>query len=589
MARTLQLGDSGPDVKKLQQVLNARGTGRHYPTLAVDGRLGPRTMWAYQDLGWALGFLPETLNHGVTATAQELLADPAKRSQGQLDRARERAPRMALRTIAFDGTPVFWGLAKALKRARQHGWQGQLNSADRREGVAERYGKQSQAKLYACFTNSEATGSCSCSSCNPANPPGRSSHELRADGSDAFPGPVGRVLRWWELGLDCSQSVQLVAKLGSLGYAVHRPYSSPSEAHHVNFKADPGPVVDLPDSVDDAVPIGIPPFDPIADPLPTDALEPAGDVAVVEERVPAGVSAGASNGSAGDDASFAGPSAAPTLASARASAAPPIHAEEDRLADASSGASLEDDVPAPADDLTMLAGDTALLDDVAPAGDGVIHLVAGPAAVQGLDVSYYQGDIDWRKVRNAGHRFTFVRATYGADDVDPKFGPGRLRAMKEAGIVRGYYHYAYPSGGDAVTEARHAVRTIEAAGGLVKGDLPLALDLEETQLGPAATYKWASDFCEEVKRLTGRGCIVYTGPYFWRDKVGDPPRPPIQGAVLWIAHYEVSRPAVPRAWRHRGWSFWQFTSSGSCPGIQGRVDQNHWQGSQAEFDALRLR
>src|SRR5215210_5636570 len=145
--RTLQVGDDGPEVKKVQRDLNARAKPRFYPRLRADGRLGPRTMWAYQDLGWALGLLPETLNHGITPGAQKLLGDPSRRTSAQRDRARERSARMATRTIAFDGTPVFWGLAKALQRARERGWGGTLDSADRRKGVAERYGKSSQARL----------------------------------------------------------------------------------------------------------------------------------------------------------------------------------------------------------------------------------------------------------------------------------------------------------------------------------------------------------------------------------------------------------------------------------------------------------
>src|ERR1700710_3042360 len=112
MVRTLQVGDEGPDVTKLQRDLNARARARYYPPLLADGRFGPRTLWAYHDLGWALGLMPDTLAHGATPTAQQLIADPSRRTPEQFDRARDRTARMATRTIAFDGTPVFWGLAK---------------------------------------------------------------------------------------------------------------------------------------------------------------------------------------------------------------------------------------------------------------------------------------------------------------------------------------------------------------------------------------------------------------------------------------------------------------------------------------------
>lgn len=134
-------------------------------------------------------------------------------------------------TVAFDGVPTFRGLALMLADARRHGWSGRLNSSDRRKGVAERYGKSSQARLYAGWIAHLA-------GFNPANPPGRSTHELRSD-AVAYAGPVGRPLQWWQLGMDVSEPEELRAVLARLGYAPFRPYSSGSEAHHVNLRRTP--------------------------------------------------------------------------------------------------------------------------------------------------------------------------------------------------------------------------------------------------------------------------------------------------------------------------------------------------------------
>ncbi len=135
------------------------------------------------------------------------------------------------RTVGFDGVPVFRGLALMLQDARDRGWTGTLNSADRRDGVAERYGKRSQAALYAGWVRRQA-------GFNPANPPGRSTHELRSDGV-AYRGPVGRPLSWWQLGLDVSEAEELRAVLNRLGYSAFRPYADGREAHHVNLKRNP--------------------------------------------------------------------------------------------------------------------------------------------------------------------------------------------------------------------------------------------------------------------------------------------------------------------------------------------------------------
>lgn len=136
-------------------------------------------------------------------------------------------------TVGFDGTPLSRGLALVLQEARDAGVQFRLVSADRRLGVAERFGKSSQAALWSCWQR-RLPG------CNPANPPGRSTHERRSDGV-AYRGPVGRLLQWWQLGLDVDGAPALVQWLNSHGYRAHRPYESPRERHHVNFRRNPRP------------------------------------------------------------------------------------------------------------------------------------------------------------------------------------------------------------------------------------------------------------------------------------------------------------------------------------------------------------
>ena len=62
--------------------------------------------------------------------------------------------------------------------------------------------------------------------------------------------------------------------------------------------------------------------------------------------------------------------------------------------------------------------------------------------IQGIDVSYWQGDIDWQKVRDAGVQFAFIKATEGGDHIDPKF-LDNWQAAKRAGVARGAYHFMY--------------------------------------------------------------------------------------------------------------------------------------------------
>lgn len=134
-------------------------------------------------------------------------------------------------TVLFTGTPLFRGHQLMLRDAAMHGWTGRVNSADRRKGVPERYGKLSQYALYVGWLAGKAGYA-------PANKPGRSTHELRSD-SVAYRGPVGRPLAWWQLGLDVTDADTLLRVLNKLGYKAFRPYSSGSEAHHINLRQSP--------------------------------------------------------------------------------------------------------------------------------------------------------------------------------------------------------------------------------------------------------------------------------------------------------------------------------------------------------------
>lgn len=160
------------------------------------------------------------------------------------------------RTVAMDGVPMFRGHALMLQDARDHGSTFRCASADRREGVAEHYGHMSQAALYRCFLAKSRTGRCppEChGNCNPANPPGHSSHELRSDGTSFFARrgySSGERMPWWLLGLDVYDTGadgldgpgadDLERDLKRLGYPITRPYfPAPRELHHLNCTASP--------------------------------------------------------------------------------------------------------------------------------------------------------------------------------------------------------------------------------------------------------------------------------------------------------------------------------------------------------------
>jgi lysozyme len=181
-----------------------------------------------------------------------------------------------------------------------------------------------------------------------------------------------------------------------------------------------------------------------------------------------------------------------------------------------------------------------------------------PAGAQpGLDVSHYQGAIDWTAVSTGGYVYDFAKASEGVNSADEYFA-ANWPAIKAAGLLRGAYHYFHPSM-DGQTQADYFLQCLSEANGgtamLAQGDLPVALDLEVTE-GVVATdlMAGATVWLQAVQTATGRQPLVYTGPDFWTS-IRNPAD--LSGYPLWIAHLtSAPSPTVPSAWAN--WFFWQY-------------------------------
>jgi lysozyme len=212
--------------------------------------------------------------------------------------------------------------------------------------------------------------------------------------------------------------------------------------------------------------------------------------------------------------------------------------------------------------------------------DEAITQCPGRDKLRGIDVSYYQGRIDWPRVSASGVSFAFARVADGATFVDPAFADN-WPAMKAARVIRGSYQFFRPAQ-DPVAQAAVFLREIEARGGLRPGDLPPALDIEVTDGVPAATLRArAQVWLAHVEAATGRTPIIYTSPGFWQDLEA--------GAsfgryTLWLAHWETACPTLPGSWER--WRFWQDTAGRAVPGIADAVDTDWFDGTRAELEAL---
>ena len=208
-------------------------------------------------------------------------------------------------------------------------------------------------------------------------------------------------------------------------------------------------------------------------------------------------------------------------------------------------------------------------------------------SLDGIDVSYHQGSIDWQRVAAAGKRFAFVRATAGTLTADTAYGANRSGA-RAAGVTVGSYHYANPdaAANDAANEASWFLRNATVG----SGDLRPVLDFEVSNgLTASALTSWAQTWLAQVTAATGVRPIIYTTPSFWSGAVADTDWFARNGyTVLWIAHWTTaSQPSVPAAdWAGNGWTFWQYSSSGAVAGISGAVDLDRFNGTSLPSSLL---
>jgi lysozyme len=194
---------------------------------------------------------------------------------------------------------------------------------------------------------------------------------------------------------------------------------------------------------------------------------------------------------------------------------------------------------------------------------------------RGVDVSHWQGVVDWRAVESEGISFAFVKATEGATYTDPRFA-ANWSGLGATRITRGAYHYFRP-GTDAAQQAAHFLRTVPVG----RLDLPPVLDVETTDGVDGATLaRGVRTWIDAVERATGKRPIVYTYPAFWNAHLSTA----FIDAPLWIAHYRAGQPSVPAGWT--GWAFWQQSDDGRVPGVSGPVDLDVFNGTEMDLQSF---
>lgn len=185
---------------------------------------------------------------------------------------------------------------------------------------------------------------------------------------------------------------------------------------------------------------------------------------------------------------------------------------------------------------------------------------------KGIDVSTWQGDIDWEKVKNSGVDFTIIREGYGKkspNQIDEKFKQN-YEGAKSVGLPVGIYHYSYAlNDQDAVSEAQFCLENITG----LELDYPVCFDIEDSQLLALSNRQRTdvcSAFCQEIEKA-GYYAMIYCNlnwinNYLYKEEL-------LPRYDLWLAQWSSDNPSLTCG-------LWQKSDCGKIDGINGNVDLN---------------
>lgn len=195
--------------------------------------------------------------------------------------------------------------------------------------------------------------------------------------------------------------------------------------------------------------------------------------------------------------------------------------------------------------------------------------------VRGIDVSHHQGVIDWARVKASGQSFAFIKATEGADFRDTRFSENWALARAQGVITGAYHFFTFCSPGRAQAENFLAVAPRDGQG------LPLAVDVEFT--GNCVGWQSVDEIRRElvifeahVRAQAGHAPLLYTTEDVRRELVPGE----LHARAYWLRSLWGEPSATVK------WHFWQYSDTGSVPGVSGKVDLNVFAGPKTAWQAV---
>ncbi|OYU50343.1 MAG: glycoside hydrolase [Rhizobiales bacterium PAR1] len=198
--------------------------------------------------------------------------------------------------------------------------------------------------------------------------------------------------------------------------------------------------------------------------------------------------------------------------------------------------------------------------------------------IHGIDISKWQGDIDWAEVKRAGTAFVYMKATEGGDHLDERF-KANWEGARAAGLPRGAYHFMFwcrSAEEQASWFKQNVPRDADA--------LPPVLDVEwnghsktcPKRIDPELARQKIAIMLKAMTEHTGKKPVIYTDIPFHADV--------LEGHSIDNDFWLRSVAAEPHEkYNARGWKIWQFTTTGRVPGIKGAVDRNAYAGTRKDW------
>lgn len=227
---------------------------------------------------------------------------------------------------------------------------------------------------------------------------------------------------------------------------------------------------------------------------------------------------------------------------------------------------------------------------------------ASAVLIPGIDISHWQGTINWPSVAGGGYKFAFMKATQGTTYVDPTFTTNRTNAVA-AGLMVGFYDFCEVSttASDGATEANHFLATIKPLYQAGQYFPPVA-DVESFPTGlttaqlKTATSNWVQSFSDTIYNALGVRPLIYTSKSransIYSDTVA-------LNHPLWLAWWKgtgtTSPPTAADTPQWGKWDFWQWSNGADTiaqdspvPGIAGNCDRDVFDGTLDSLKALRI-